>query len=339
LLDANTYSVEKYYEAGTVVEEYNELLSKAEKISSALSAEYKDAYFQLVLHPVKACANLNELYYNVALNRNAYKNKYAIANEYADKVKQLYINDSLITIQYDQLGNGKWNHMMDQTHIGYTYWQQPPRQKMPDVRYVPKDSIIPPPQRLVTDEESSVVPPNEKGNAFFETEGYVSIEADHFTNAINTNGITWKILPDHGRTGNAVTTFPVTSTTQKLTAASPHLEYVFYTYSADTFKLNAYFSPSLNFHNTETGLQYAVSIDDELPQITGINKEDNNVGTWGRWVANNIIIKTTSHKISKPGRHVVKYWVIDPGVVLQKIVIDFGGVKPSYLGPPETRSK
>ena len=34
-----------------------------------LPAEYKDAFFELVLHPVKACANLYELYYNVALNK------------------------------------------------------------------------------------------------------------------------------------------------------------------------------------------------------------------------------------------------------------------------------
>ncbi len=41
--------------------------------------------------------------------------------------------------------------------------------------------------------------------------GYVSIEASHFTKAINSKGITWKILPDHGRTADAVTTFPVTA--------------------------------------------------------------------------------------------------------------------------------
>jgi hypothetical protein len=33
---------------------------------------------------------------------------------------------------------------------------------------------------------------------------------------------------------------------------------------------------------------------------------------------------------------VLKFWVLEPGVVLHKLVIDAGGLKPSYLGPPES---
>jgi hypothetical protein len=100
--------------------------------------------------------------------------------------------------------------------------------------------------------------------------------------------------------------------------------------------LDAYFSPTLNFKNDSLGLQYAISIDNEKPQIISINKDDKNERTWGKWVSNNIIIKTTEHEISKSGKHIIKYWMISPAVILQKIVLDFGGLKPSYLGPQQT---
>ena len=345
LLDANTYSLGDYDENGNgefgnIVKEYNDLLATAEKINSNLPPEYKDAFFQLVLHPVKACANLNEMYYNVALNREAYKRRYLSTNVYADKVKQFYINDSLITIQYHQLNNGKWNHMMDQTHIGYTYWQQPPRQTMPVVKYISKDSVVKEPEKYSSLVGSSTVPADAKPNSFYEIDDYISIEASHFTTAVNANGITWKVLPDLGKTGDAVTAFPVTAPIQKISTSSAHLQYDIYTYSKGNLRIDAYFSPTLNYHNTEEGLQYAISIDDEAPQIISINSEDKNSisGIWNKWVGENIIIKTSRHTISRPGKHIVKYLMVSPGVVLQKLVLDFGGLKPSYFGPPETRA-
>jgi hypothetical protein len=315
-------------------------LKKATQINNQLPTEYKDAYFQLVLHPVKACANLNEMYYNAALNKEAYRNKWKDANMYADKVKLLYTNDSLISLEYNNLKNGKWNHMMDQTHIGYTYWQQPNKQKMPAVNYVPEDSIQNNFDSTISYKEATY-PLKNNYPLFYEIDKYVSIEADHFTKAVNTNGITWKILPDHGRTGSAVTPLPVTAKEQQPVGNAPHLEYEFYTYSKDTFTLKAYFSPTLNFHNTESGLQYAISIDNETPQIISINKEDKNSisGIWNKWVSESIIIKSSKHKILQPGKHIVKYWMVNPTVVLQKLVLDFGGVKQSYFGPPETINK
>ena len=34
------------------------------------------------------------------------------------------------------MAGGKWSHMMDQTHISYTYWQQPEKDVMPIVKVV-----------------------------------------------------------------------------------------------------------------------------------------------------------------------------------------------------------
>ncbi|MEO6721519.1 MAG: hypothetical protein ABIN67_14215 [Ferruginibacter sp.] len=73
---------------------------------------------------------------------------------------------------------------------------------------------------------------------------------------------------------------------------SAHLQYEIYVYDSGSLKLQTYLSRTLNFHNTTTRLRYAISIDNDQPQIVSINKEDNNIRTWEGWVSNNIIIKT-----------------------------------------------
>jgi hypothetical protein len=249
----------------------------------------------------------------------------------------VYAKDSLISIEYNNIAGGKWNHMMDQTHIGYVIWQQPNRQKMPDLSYISPDMAAPGNPSGSADSASmkAQIPESVQRNAFFEKDKYVSIEADHYNRAINGNGIAWQVLPDHGRTGSAITTMPVTAPEQT-PGKGPHLEYDLYFYQGDSVKLQAYFSPTLNFHNDE-GLKYAVSFDDETPQVVSINKDDNNPRLWNEWAATNIIIKTTRHSLQSAGKHVLKFWMVSPAVVLQKIVVDAGGVKQSYLGPPETR--
>ncbi len=340
MLSDNTYSF-NYFEWERVTHDYKALAVKAENIGQELLPQYKDAFFQLVLHPVKASANLHELYYNVALNKRAYKSKLPVANEYADKVKELYANDSLLTIVYHQLNNGKWNHMMSQTHIGYTSWQQPVRQKMPTVNYITDSLNTGPFDTVVSMVNKANYPATINYSVFYEKEGYVSIGADHYTKAVNAKGIRWTILPDLGRDGSAITTFPVTAADSKPGGSSPHLQYEFYTYSKGEVKLNAYFSPTLNFHNKPQGLQFAVSIDDEKPQLISINSDEKATegGINYKWVGDNIIIKTSSHLLSRPGKHTLKYWMVSSGVVLQKLVVDCGGLLPSYIGPEETINK
>jgi hypothetical protein len=345
LLSPDTYSLTNYHEADRVVEEYNKLLAQAERINKALPAEYKDAYYELVLHPVQASANLNELYVTVAKNRQYAKQGNALANQRAEKAKQLYIKDSLISKYYnDTLAGGKWRHMMDQTHIGYTYWQQPANNTMPEVMYVNastqmKVSNISAAGTTNDQTEKKAykyVPKTVRGNAFVETNGYVSIEAEHYTNAVNSPQIKWAVIPNLGRTSSAVEAMPVTAKAQNISDNSPRLEYTIYMADSGSVKIHTYLSPTLPFHNE--GLRYAISIDDEQPQTINMH-EGYNDRIWNKWVADNIIDKVSQHRITKAGQHTVKFWMVDAGVVLQKIVVDAGGLKSSYLGPQETSVK
>ena len=324
LLDANTYSLATG-EWATVVADYNQLLAHAEAINQKLPAADRDAYFELVLHPVQACANLNELYYTVALNREAQKRNQVNTTQLAVKAEKLFDKDIEITNHYHTLAGGKWNHMMAQTHIGYTTWQQPDKNVMPEVLTNWADSPTTP---VPIDSVNSSANKN-----------YVSIEAEHYTQAVNGGPITWQKLPDLGRTGGAVTTFPVTAApTPAPGGGSPHLEYRISLAQAGPVTVSAYLAPTLDFTNT-TGLRYAVSLDGEAPQIinlhTGLNPDTGNK-PWEQAVAQNILLKASQHQVAAAGAHVLKFWRVDPGVVLEKLVVSQGTVPPSYLGPPES---
>ena len=56
-----------------------------------------------------------------------------------------------------------------------------------------------------------------------------------------------------------------------------------------------------------------------------------------RHVLNATTTGTSTHQVTRIGSHVLRIYMIDAGVVLDKIVIDAGGIRPSYLGPPETK--
>jgi hypothetical protein len=337
LLDENTYSLVNYHEFDNVVADYDKLRDEAVDLYRKMPAEYKDAYYQLVLHPVEACANLNELYYYTAKNKLYAAQGLAAANAMADSVKNCFERDSLIAHYYNKiLANGKWDHMMDQTHIGYTGWQEPPVNKMPEVKTI---SLTASPKMEENDQKTSVEPvlthTMEEPSVFYEHDGYIAIEAEHYSKAVGNSAANWMIIPDYGRTLSGVTPTPVTAKSQEPGGNSPHLEYKISLADTGKIAIEAYISPTIDFTGIN-GLHYAVSIDDEQPQVVNINA-DRSQAAWSRDVSDNIKKLTTIVHISTKGRHVLKYWMVDPGVVLQKLVINAGGEKPSYLGPPESR--
>lgn len=329
LLDQTTYSLTNYQEFETIVADYNKLRDQAEKLNQKIPAAYKDAYYELVLHPVLACANLNEMYFEAAKNkyyvtvRNA-----AAANKAADKVKALFDKDQQISNYYnDTLANGKWSHMMDQTHIGYTYWQQPEANKMPFVTRLSPDSA----------KNTTLLPVISNGNAVKVNDvdkiGYIAIEAEHFSRAKNGAKAGWTVIPDYGNSLSGVMPSLVTALRVKPGVNTPCLEYDINLKDTGTVAVTTFVGPTLDFRNQD-GLYYAVSIDNEQPQMVNIaTKVDGR--EWAAAVSDNLRKLVTKHHILQPGKHMLKYWMVDPAVVVQKFVLDFGGLKPNYLGPPE----
>lgn len=436
MLAPDTYSLVNFNEAENVVREYNALAEVAKKIYNQIPDVQRDAYYQLVLFPVLACANLNELHISTGLNHLYASQGRISANTMAKHVEELFSKDTMLSNYYhDSISGGKWNHMMSQTHISYTYWQQPEKDVLPELHLInpgddaemgvsvegseywwPKESSTPvlpvfdkynqqnryleifnrgkkpfefkidfsapwilpdkvsgrikeqerihvkidwdkvpegihsesitingndqEPVRVSLEVRNPATPKREEIIGYVDGEGFVSIEAVNYSEKIETDLTKWRIIPDLGRTGSSVTTFPVNASRLKPGKDTPRLDYTIHFFNAGKVRVLVYIAPTLNIYGTE-GLKFALSIDNEPPKIINVHEGDSipdwkYPAWWNNAVSQNIRMLSSEHFISKPGEHTLKYWMVDPAIVLQKIVVVSEDLKESYLGPPES---
>jgi hypothetical protein len=425
MLEPGTYSLVHYGEAEAVVREAHRLRTEAESLHARLPAEQRAAFFQLVLHPLKASALLHDLYATVGRNRLHAVQGRSSTNALAQRARALFQQDADLSREYNEtLSDGKWTHLMDQTHIGYTYWNQPVRNALPGVQEVqvppaaemgvavegseaswpgaavqptlpalnpfdgatraievfnrgrepfsyeavPADAwlTVDAPRGPVGEDRtvrvgarwaevpagvtgSSVTirgpagasvtvqvplfrpaPPPATFAGFVETNGTVAIEAEHHANAVAPRGREWKTIPGHGRTLSGVTPWPVT---EAAAPATMRLEYPVHLFHDGPVEVAVHLAPTQKFQ-PGPGLRFAVSFDDQPPQVVNVHA-DESPAAWARSVSDGVTIATSRHTVA-PGPHVLKVHALDAGLVFQRIVVDAGGLKPSYLGPPES---
>lgn len=436
------YSLTDYKEAETALREFRDIVRTAESLHAEMPEELRDACFQLLLYPAKASWQVLELHVRAARSRLYAAQGRTAANLEALEAELLFEADRELTLHYNQLlAQGKWNHMMDQTHIGYTYWNQPPVNVMPETRRVEARSgaemgvavegstevwdgagpcqlplfdvftrearyievfnrgsvpfafraLADAPWLKVSVSEGTVVsqkrlwvdvdwelapvgervwgqvvvygpdgasvlveieifnptsPKRDEVRGHMETGGVVSIEAEHFARSVPAaNGAAWSRIAGYGRTLSSMAVFPVTTPAVEQPGAqsdrlsSPCLEYPLYLTSCGELDVRLYLAPSIDFV-PGGGLRIGVQFDDGPVRVTeaishladgGFDEPD-----WEQSVIYNVRTAVTRHTIDQPGPHTLRIWMVDPIVVLQKIVIDAGGAKPSLLGPPES---
>ena len=175
-------------------------------------------------------------------------------------------------------------------------------------------------------------PPMQGVSGFVETGGVVAIEAEHFDAAVAPPGKAWTRIPDFGRTLSGMSAGPVAAAASR--APDMHLDYRVNLAKAGTVKVLATLAPTQKFR-PGAGLRFAVSFDDAAPQIVDMHADESNA-YWDRSVIDEAVSFTSTHVLAAPGAHTLKFWALDPGIVVTKLVIDAGGLKPSYLGPPES---
>lgn len=436
LLAPLTYSIVNYQEAERVAANYLALAKQADALNAQLAPEYRDAFYELVLFPTKACAQLNALYTAAGRNSLYAKQGRASANDFAEQARRLFEAQTNLMDYFNRtFAGGKWDHFMDQAHLGYTGWADPPRNSLNAIRLTTID--LPEAAALGVSVEGSVSAwpgaTNEaalpqfdalnrqhynldifnKGKAelnytitasapwillnttngivskdkrvrvsvdwtnapagladgqikisgagtevvvkvtafnpaeptrntlrgFAEGDGCVSIEAEHFSANKNAGANRWIKIPDYGHTLSAMRADGPVDVQTTPGKDSPCLEYQMYLFHGGKVDVDSTVSATLNFMPGRP-LRYAVSFDDETPQVITIVpanfKAQNGNRAWEETVKYNGRDAHSSHTIANPGYHTLKIWMVDPAVAVEKIVVNTGGVRQSYLGPPES---
>ncbi|MCX6873058.1 MAG: glycosyl hydrolase 115 family protein [Verrucomicrobia bacterium] len=173
-------------------------------------------------------------------------------------------------------------------------------------------------------------PSREELTGYVESHGCVSMEAEHFTRKHERGGAAWEVIQGLGRSGDSVAVLPPTvpsrTAAEDIRAASPALDYDIYLFHLGEARLDIDCLPTKPVA-PDRGARLAVSLDGETPRIL--------TGKGGDVLAN-LRRLTATMKITVPGQHTLTVWMVDPGVVIDKLVLDFAPPQDTYLGPPES---
>ena len=188
----------------------------------------------------------------------------------------------------------------------------------------------------------------EMDTLFVENNGYVAMDAASFHRKVENDDIKMIVIPNLGFENTAVQLGnPMAKAQRTAGRNTPRLEYDFYTFEQGSVDVYTYVLPTFPISKdrgyagheaTNVETKYGVCID-EGPVMNPSTSSFEYAQIWYESVLKNCRINKTTLHIDKPGKHTVKIICGDAGTVLQKVVLDFGGMKRSYMGPRPTRKE
>ena len=169
------------------------------------------------------------------------------------------------------------------------------------------------------------------------SDGYIAMDAEHYYSLQDPQNAKWTLIPYMGRTRSGISLQPYSA---DVTGGS--VTYRFEVPAGvDEVDVHVITASTLAFQRKE-GHRYTVGFVGETTvevNFNGeLNKEPENVyRIMYPTVARRVIDKNVKLKVDKTGMKSLVISPLDPGVVLQKIVVDLGGYKESYLFGKESK--
>lgn len=319
MMDHRTYNLESG-EFKQVSDEYCKLEMEALRQYISLKPQYRDAYRELILFPVQAMCNIYEMYYAQAMNLYLFERGDEAANYWADKVEACFKRDAELMAEYNRdIAHGKWNGMMTQKHIGYFSWNDNfPADRLPRIQRIENATA---------------------GGFKFDASdtGYTAMEAEHFFTATAAPETDWTIIPYMGRTLSGVALMPYTKSAEGA-ALTYRLQLPAGT---ESVKVHVAVKSTLAFNGT--GHRYEVAFNGQEGRTVFFNERLNedpaNIYTvYYPTVATRVKTDVVNLPVSVSSEGWAELTIkpLDAGIVFEKIVVDYGGYKDSFLMMDET---
>ncbi len=325
MLDARTYNVATG-EWKQVADDYQRLELRALRLFDQVAPDARDFYRQLLLFPVQAMANLYDMYYAQAMNLHLAAQNDPDANEWVERVSQCFRRDSLLCLAYNkEMAGGKWDGMMTQKHIGYRSWNDNFRRDL-----LPRTSSV-----AVSNTSAA------GGYQFQHSQGFVAMEAEHFFTAQAEGKTQWTVYPYYGRTRSAVALTPYT---EPVGQAAITYRFTLPKDCPSTVKVHVVVKSTLDFLSVG-GHEYSVILDGSAPQTVNFNKtlvdrQPYQYSVFYPTIARRVVESTVEMSVQQGNEwHELKLQPRHPGIVFEKIVVDFGGYQPQYLFGQESQVK
>ena len=314
MLDKNTYDLESG-EWKQVSDEFTKLEAEALRQFISLPDEYRDAYRQLILFPVQALSNVYEMYYCQAMNNKLYLEGNPEANVWANRTEAAFKRDADLCAAYNkEMSGGKWDGMMTQKHIGYFSWNDNfPADRLPRINRFENAGQM-------------------KGNFVSKaSDGFIGIDAEHYFSCTGSAEAQWTVIPFMGRTRSGISLQPYNASIEGA-SISYRMEIPEGIDSVDVHVITA---STLAFARQD-GHRYAVGFEGQEPVVVNFNGElneepENVYRIMYPTVASRVIEKTVRMKVPGSGERNLTISPLDPGVVLEKIIVDLGGYRKSFL--------
>jgi hypothetical protein len=185
--------------------------------------------------------------------------------------------------------------------------------------------------------------PNVSGITAIEKNGYICMKAGSYAAIGDTTKLfNWSRHYDLGYSGTVLSaSLPrvgdkaMKPDLEQIKKAAHFVEYHFYTFTPAKPTMTVFSVPAHPVNNNFSN-RYAVSVDDGPLTLVDFKTEGRSE-EWKRNVLSNRAVRNVQLQYLDKGLHKLKVYCIDPGVMLEEIRIDLGGLKQAYSALPETR--